>query len=86
MAHLKALQDHAVVKLVKDYEDDSIIHVDLTDKKNLKGEVLSVGPDLDDFIEVGDVIWFSDAVKKLDDVADDTVYRVSEDAIICKVV
>jgi len=85
MSHLKALQNHCIVKLVGDYDDDTIIHVDLTDKKNLRGEVLSVGPDLE-FIKEGDVIWFSDAVKKLDDVVDETVYRVAEDAIICKVV
>ena len=85
MSKLKALQNHCVVRLVDDYEDDTIIHVDLTDKKNLRGEVISVGPDLE-FISEGDIIWFSDAVKKLDDVVDETVYRVAEDAIICKVV
>lgn len=85
MTQLKALQDHCVVRLVEDYDDDTIIHVDLTDKKNLKGLVLSVGPDLE-YIKEGDTIWFSDAVKKLDGIVDETVYRVKEDAIICKVV
>jgi hypothetical protein len=85
MSHLKALQNHCIVRLLKDYDNDTIIHVDLTDKKNLKGEVISVGPELE-HIQEGDVIWFSDAVKKLDGVVDETVYRVAEDAIICKVV
>jgi len=85
MTHIKALQDHCMVKLVDDYEDETIIHVDFTDKKNLKGIVLSAGPDVK-YIKEGDTIWFADAIKKLDDIADYPVYRVCEDAIICKVV
>ena len=83
--HLKAIHDNCIVRRIEDYENETRIFVDLTDTKNLRGVVLSVGEELEN-IEVGDTIVFSDGVKKLEGVLDEPVYRVKEDAIICKVV
>lgn len=85
MTQLKALGDTFVVREIDHYEQSNVIHVDLADMKYLRGVVMSVGPEVE-YINEGDTVVFSDGVKRLDDVVDEPVYLVKEDAVLCKVV
>ena len=79
---LRAIGEKIVVKEVENYEDSKVIHVDLTDKKSLRGEVLSVGERVE-HVRTGDVITFTDAVQKITDIYEFPVYLMEEDAVFC---
>lgn len=80
---LRALQDNIIVKELENYEQPSIIQVDLTDKRSLRGLVLSVGDDVEHIVE-GDVIAFTDSVMIIEDIYDHPVFLMKEDAIYCR--
>jgi len=79
----KALGNFFFVKEIEGYDKSSIIHVDFTDRKNLYGEVISVGEDVEN-IKIGDVVVFTDSVQKIDDILSFPVYRMQEDAVLAR--
>lgn len=79
----KALGEFFLVREIEGYDKSTIIHVDFTDRKNLYGEVISVGDDVKN-IKEGDIVVFTDGVQKIEDVLDYPVYRMQEDAVLAR--
>lgn len=80
---LKAIRDTFIVRELDDETKKSIIHVNFTDNTHLRGLVISTGEEVKN-IKVGDVIIFTDAVKKLTDVLEYPVYIMTEDAVLAR--